>query len=1112
MASISYKLSPQEKTLMKPSFTFLCLAVLLLLAAPQTVSADLRPAQLRCEYRVDPLGVDVPRPRLSWILLSDQRGQRQTAYQVLVASDPQKLSGDVGDLWDSGWVESDESIQVAYAGSPLGSEKRCHWKVRVKDAAGKTCEWSRPALWSMGLLAPGDWKAQWIADAAAAARVLVAPHNGYHSEIAKTADVPKWVAIDLGKVQRIDAVRLHPARPYDWQPDTPGFLFPLRLKIEVAQKADFSDAKTVVDKTAEDLASPGAAAVAYRFDPSDARHVRLTATRLRQRDPGHFGLALAEMEVLSGEKNVARDGAVTSPDSIETGSWARKNLNDGRLLPVRGSDTAPLPPVMLRKEFPIEGRIARATVHVTARGLYELSINGRRVGYQLLAPEWTDYDRRIQVQKYDVTELVREGPNAIGAVLGDGWYAGRIGLAPAPGRYFYGTHTQLLMQLTVETADGRRQVVVSDGSWQSTGAGPIRSADILDGEVHELRQTIPGWDLPGFDAAAWKPVRAAPLDAVSLVWQRNEPIRVVQELAPVALTEPKPGAYVFDLGQNMVGWCRAKLRGPAGTKVTLRYAEVLNDDGTIYTANLRGAPQVDQCILSGRGDEVFDPKFTYHGFRYVEVTGLGERPKPADLTGRVICSSSPETGRFDSSNEMVNRLLKNILWTQRANMYSTPTDCPQRDERLGWMGDIQAFSQTAIFTMDMAGFFSKWVPDVRDAQHADGRYADFSPHPFHRDGKFYGVPAWGDAGVVVPWRMYVNYADRRMLEEHFESAARWIEFIRANNPDLVWRKARGNDYGDWLNGDTLILEGYPKGISEAPKDLLATAFFAHSTELVAKMAAALGRGDDAARYGKLFGEIKAALNREFVAEDGRIKKDTQAGYALALRFNLLDEPLRPKAVAHLLEAIGRYKDHPSTGIQSTHRMMLELSRNGRHDEACRLINLRSVPSWGYTIDMGATTIWERWDGYVKGRGYQNPGMNSFNHWAFGAVGEWIWRELVGINPDPSQPGYRHFVVRPRPGEGFTWVKGRYDSIRGRIVSDWRIEGGRFVLDVAIPPNTTATIYVPAAGAEAVTEGGKPAAQSDGVKLLRTEEGAAVFEVSSGKYTFSAPYAAKPRKS
>jgi alpha-L-rhamnosidase len=441
-----------------------------------------------------------------------------------------------------------------------------------------------------------------------------------------------------------------------------------------------------------------------------------------------------------------------------------------------------------------------------------------------------------------------------------------------------------------------------------------------------------------------------------------------------------------------------------------------------------------------------------------------------------------------------------VVWVQRGNMHSIPTDCPQRNERAGWMGDIQSFGQTAIFNMDMAGFFTKWVPDVRDSQAEDGRYPNFAP--MYKDTWSGGTPAWADAGTVVPWRVYQNYADTRMLEEHFESARRWVDFVHSKNPNLVWEKELGNKYNDWLNADTIIMEGWPKTGGAVPPQVLATAFFAHSTEIVAKMAAIIGRKAEAQKYEQMFEGIKAAFNEKYVTPDGRIEGDTQAGYALALRFNLLPDELRLKAAKHMVDGFKRYDGHMSTGIQTTHRLMLELTRNGYNDEAYRLLNLRTFPSWGFMLDQGATTIWERWDGYVKGRGFQNAGMNSFNHWALGSVGEWMWRHIVGINPDEAHPAYKHFVIRPRPGGGLTWAKGTYKSIRGLIASDWKIANDEFTLNVTIPANTAATVYVPTTDPKSVTEGGKPVGQARGVEFLRVEECNAVFTVESGRYVFT----------
>jgi alpha-L-rhamnosidase len=755
----------------------------------------------------------------------------------------------------------------------------------------------------------------------------------------------------------------------------------------------------------------------------------------------------------------------------------------------------------LRRTFKLPASPRRAMIYASALGAYELHINGRRVGDQVLAPEFTDYHTRTQYQAYDVTALLQAGENCIGGLLGDGWYAGSVGLAHVikKTRNIYGNHPRLLVQLEIELANGKTERIVTDGSWKTTREGAIRSSDILHGEEYDARREMAGWDRAGFEDKSWQPADVASQVQTRLVAQPNEPIRVNKEIKPIAVNQPKPGNYVFDMGQNMVGWCRLTTRGAAGTKVTLRHAEMLNEDGTIYTENLRIAKQTDSFTLKGSSGsaagETFEPHFTYHGFRYVEVTGVADKPRLDALTGRALYSDMPETGSFECSEPMLNKLWQNILWTQRDNMHSMPTDCPQRDERLGWMGDIQIFVGTGILNMDMAAFFTKWMQDVRDAQADDGRFADFSPHPFGRNERFTGVPGWGDAGIVVPWRMYQHYGDKRILAESFESSKRWVEFIRTNNPDLLWKKKRGNDYGDWLNSDTFIYEGIPRKGGEVPKEVFATMMFAYATDLLARMAVVLGKEQEAKTYKALFTDIKAALNKAYVSDDGRIQGNTQAGYALALHFDLLPESLRPAAVKHMLEGIDAYKGHMSTGFHSTYRMMLELTREGHNEVAYKLINHRGFPSWGYSIENGATTIWERWDGYVKGRGFQNKGMNSFNHYAIGAVGEWMYRVILGINQDDQHPGYEHIIIRPQPGGGLKWARGSYNSIRGKIDVGWQLVGNAVKLDLTVPANTMATVYVPTANA-------KPLAKMKGVEFLRWEGKTAVLKVQSGKYTFS----------
>ncbi len=1075
-----------------------------LVAAALALTQPGPPAHLRCEYLTDPLGVDAASPRLSWIVTDPRRGAIQSAYQIVAASSPDRL--DSPDLWDSGKVQSRETAHIRYAGSALTSAQCIHWRVRTWDGAGAPSAWSDPARWTMGLLAPGDWTARWIGIPGAGTPGAPA-HNGYHSELAASADTIKWVTIDLGRAAPIDAITLFPARPFDWVRDAPGLLFPVRYRIEGSSTPDFAAPLLLVDRTAADEPNPGTEPRTYRFPAATARYIRLTATRLASRDgpagTADFGLALAEMQALSGAANVALHGTVTAADSIEHNSWSTARLTDGDTTSHRATAPVRGPCPMLRREFEVAGTPTRALLFITARGLYEARLNGQRIGDHQLAPEWTDYHTRIQYQTYDVTDLVREGANALGVTLGHGWYAGKIGLFGAEA---YGSQLSLLAQLRLEHADGTVTVVGTDEQWRGTNEGPIRAADLLDGEMHDSRRAMPGWDAPGFDAAAWRPVQRIPPPPLgearppaALVAQPNEPIRITQDRAPTAMTQPEPGVFVFDMGQNMPGWVRLTCSGPAGTTVTLQFAEMLDENGHAYTANLRAAAQRDAFILAGGGEETFEPRFTYHGFRFVEVRGLAAAPR---LVGRVVHSDAPIVGEFECSDDTINRLMSNINWTQYANLMSVPTDCPQRDERLGWMGDAQIFAQTAIYHMDMAAFFTKWCRDIRDAQHPDGRYPDVAPNPRMPRGDFLGAPGWGDAGVIVPYRVIENYGDVQLLEEHYESAKRWIEYIRAHSPEHIWTTGRGNDYGDWLNSDTLKLEGMPAVKGELEKEAFATACYAQSVRLLARTAMALGRAEDARALATLADSITEAWTSRYVAPDGAIAGETQAGYALALDWQLLRPVAREEgARRRILPALDAYNGHLSTGFHSTLPLMNQLVLMGEPERAYALIQQRTPPSWAYMIDQGATTMWERWDGYVKGRGFQDPGMNSFNHFAFGAVGEWIWRNVGGVGP--GGPGWVSIDIGPVPGGGVTHARAGYRSIRGDIRVEWRLEGDTFRMDATIPPNTNAHFFLAAPGADAITESGRPLSASEGVRIVRDGEPLLVLSAPAGTYHFVA---------
>ncbi|HZI30720.1 MAG TPA: family 78 glycoside hydrolase catalytic domain, partial [Candidatus Binatia bacterium] len=637
--------------------------------------------------------------------------------------------------------------------------------------------------------------------------------------------------------------------------------------------------------------------------------------------------------------------------------------------------------------------------------------------------------------------------------------------------------------LEVTYADGHTEDVVTDDSWKSH-ASPTLSSDFMMGEDYDSRLEINGWDQPGLDDSRWNPVVVRDEPDRELDSQVSEPVREICELKPKSITEPEPGRWVFDLGQNMVGVVRLKVSAPAGTRVTLRHAEMLNPNGTIYTKNLRGAPSIDHYTCKGDGTEIWQPRFTFHGFRYVEVSGLPHRPNKSAVTGIVIGSDTPRAGEFSCSDPRINQLQSNIQWGQRGNYLSVPTDCPQRDERLGWMGDAEVFIRTATYNADVAAFFTKWMVDVDDGQSPAGAYGDVSPNTM--SGK--GTPAWADAGVICPWTIYEAYGDRRILERHLPAMTQWVEYMREHSHNLIRDGDRGSDYGDWLSID-----------ADTPKDLIGTAFFAYSTHLLAESYRAVGRKAEAEKYDQLFEDIKAAFNRRYVDADGRIKGNTQCAYAMALKFDLLPAGMRPKAAQHLNDDIKARGWHLSTGFIGVGYLLPVLTQTGNAGTAYRLLRQDTFPSWLFSVKHGATTIWERWDGWTPDKGFQDPGMNSFNHYSLGSCGEFLFGGIGGINP--ASPGYKTILIKPVIDDGLTWAKTSYDSIHGPIKTYWKKEGQRLELGVNIPANTTATVFIPTMAGAHITESGKDIASSPGVKVIGQETSNLVLAVESGTYRF-----------
>jgi alpha-L-rhamnosidase len=765
-------------------------------------------------------------------------------------------------------------------------------------------------------------------------------------------------------------------------------------------------------------------------------------------------------------------------------NWIEPDLQED------GPKLGPAP--MLRRTFKVDGAVARARVYVTSHGLYEMHLNGRRVGDQLFTPGWTSYRKRLQYQTYDITDLLKSGDNAVGVTIGSGWYRGEM--VSSNQRNGYGDKAGLLMQMVIDYADGRRQTVLSDQTWKAA-TGPVLMSEIYQGETYDARLEDPEWAQPGFDDSGWSGVKIAGYPKTNLIAPASPPVRRIQEIKPVKILKTPAGDTVVDMGQNMVGWIRLQVQGKSGDTVILRHAEMLDKQGNFYTENLRAAKQTIRYTLKDSGIETFEPHFTFQGFRYVAVDGYPGNLTLDSLTGIVIHSDMTPEGEFETSSSLINQLQHNIVWGQKGNFLDVPTDCPQRDERLGWTGDAQVFARTAAFNMDVAGFFTKWLQDLAADQAENGAVPHVIPNPPGRTGV--GSAAWADAAVIIPWTMYLCYGDTRILENQYESMSRWVEYERQQaGDDYVW--SGGSHFGDWLAFATTRSD-YPGATTG--KDLIATAFFAHSTDLLQRTARVLGKQEDAARYAELLSKIKAAFCREFVTATGRIGENTQTAYTLALEFDLLPEELRPIAARRLAQEI-RERKHLTTGFVGTPYLCHVLSRYGYLEEAYLLLNRQDYPSWLYPVKQGATTIWERWDGLKPDGSFQDKGMNSFNHYAYGAIGDWMYRVMAGIETDEAAPGYRRILIHPQPGGGFTAVKAAHQTMYGRASSAWTLQDGLFELTVEVPPNTRATVRLPKAQLPDVQESGKRLAEAEGVSTPRQDGDSTVMEIGSGKYVFT----------
>ena len=781
-----------------------------------------------------------------------------------------------------------------------------------------------------------------------------------------------------------------------------------------------------------------------------------------------------------------------------------------------GASHAVPPATHLRKNFslPANKSIASARLYATALGVYEFHLNGQRVSEDILTPGWTDYNKRVQYQVYDVASLLQPGDNAAGAILGDGWYTGYTGNLVR--RQFYGKSPKFLAQIVIKFTDGSSQTLVTDGSWQFTSAGPIVANDLMQGEHHDGRVDITGWDTTSFDAKSWNGAIVSPDTGIPRVATQGPTVRAIEEVKPISIRKlghpwQNRHAYIIDLGQNMVGRVRLRIANPiAGVTVRLRFMEMLDGGltGKPYTANLREAQQTDRYTMHGRGgEENFEPKFTFHGFRFVEVDYYPGELTADDIRGVVLHSDIKPTGTFECSDPLLNQLQHNIQWGQKGNFLDVPTDCPQRDERLGWTGDAQAFCRTAAFNFDVSGFFAKWCQDLMDSQHPDGATPCIAPNvePSHRPQSpgHDGGPAWSDAMSICPWTMYLVYADRELIAHQYEAVKKHVNFLRdhrsidfiRSHPDLdAW-----HGFGDWLATDA----GREIVWGLTPKEIVGTAYLSFSAKLASKMAHALGHAEEERFYKELSEKVAQRFVERFVTKDGLIAGNTQTSYVLALHFDLLPEKLRPIAANELVRRIKERGGHISTGFVGSAYVLHALSNAGKLDVAYQLLREKTYPSWLYPVTQGATTIWERWDGWTTDKGFQDPGMNSFNHYAYGSVGDWMYQVVTGIEADPLKPGYEHILLQPRPGGGLTHAAATLDTHYGPVKSAWKLDGNKLTWNITVPPNTHATVRVPTTDAASVTESGKPIDAK--AKLAAQEAGAVTLSLGAGEYVFTATH-------
>ena len=1098
---------------MKRILTAFAAALVLLLACKREPAAPFRVADLQVEYMATPLGIDVAEPRFSWKMESDRYGQKQAAYRITV-----RETATGRQVYASEPVPSDVSVGILYRGEPLQACTRYDWSVEVWNE-DEVCV-SATSWFETGLMDSGWSDARWISSGQ--------PHfSKYRSryqidfDLACTGDNPQPCFI-FGRQDADNDVRLQLSPSSvtlshvtegteckDWE--VPLARIPSHLAVRVVA---YDYAKGYKVWIVADNVPLNKEPVEVRPYPVEVwkPFCRFNTLGFAQKNPG--------CEAVFSNLKVTEDVW----DSILYQSDKSVRLTGGTVEYVSPAEESGAP--MLRKCFEVKKPLASARLYTTARGIYEYEINGRRMADDWFNPGSTDYRYRILYNSYDITPFLRKGHNAVGAMLGAGWWSDFTGYATAWQDQF-GTELSLLAKIVLTYRDGTQEVIVSDDSWKAFNGGPVTSDSFQNGEDYDARREIPDWSQPRFDDSAWQRavVVEAPADSIVLAAYVGSPVRGQEVLQAVSVSEPRPGVFVYDMGQNMVGVPRIRLEGEEGQEITFKYGEMIyphevpedplppltaevyaERKGLAYNENFRGALATDHYILKGGKEEVFQPHFTFHGFRYIEIHGLRRALPLASVEGLVLNSVGEQLSGFETSDAEVNRLYENIVWGQRGNFLSIPTDCPQRDERMGWTGDAQVFCRTATYNMQVEPFFTRWFQSVRDIQGEDGNYCDFIPkvgRPPYGSDKGGGSMGWTEAGIIIPWQLYLQYGDTEFLCTHYDSMQAYMGYLQQR---AVGDIQPGSGYGDWV------------AVEHTNSPLTNTAYYGYDAMLMEKMATALGRYADAAKWKALYERIKLAFNREFVGPDGitkeskhvppynewiaggsdaSFKSNTQTSYVVPLQADLFDASHKALAVQNLVDNIAAHGYTLTTGFIGTPYLNLVLSENGYDAVAYKLFEQRSYPSWLYPVLQGATTMWERWNSYTIKRGFGPVDMNSFNHYSFGAIQEWMFSYMLGIRPVESDPGYHSFVLEPRPGGSFDFVRGHYDSVYGRIESGWKIlDDGSVQYDFTVPANTTASLRLQA------DEDSEVEVVLGSAYAVAAEEGTAFcYELPSGRYRF-----------